>query len=126
MRRGLLSSRNRRPGRRHRRSTMRPNGIRLSGRHRLWFHGIFVVLFLSGALWWIFHNWVQVKGEFGPTPHPAEKWWLKLHGAAAMAALIVLGTLIPTHVKRGWRAQRYRTNGIFLVAVCLLLIGTGY
>src|SRR5262245_50421517 len=105
---------------------MRNRGIQLSRRHRTWFYGIFTALFLSGLLWWIFHNWFQTKGDFGLEPHPLEKWWLKLHGAAAMGALVVLGTLLPLHMKRAWHAGRNRSNGVSLILVCLMLIVSGY
>ena len=105
---------------------MRHDGIRLSGRHQWWFYGIFVTLFVSGLLWWVFHNWFQTNGEFGTTVHPSEKWWLKLHGAAAMGALVIFGTLLPTHVKRAWRARRNRGNGLLMLIVSGLLIVTGY
>ena len=59
-------------------------------------------------------------------PHPAEPWSLKLHGAAAMAILIILGTLLPTHVRFAWHARRNRPNGIALLAFFVLLVVTGY
>ncbi|MDB6171107.1 MAG: hypothetical protein JWL59_418 [Chthoniobacteraceae bacterium] len=64
--------------------------------------------------------------------HLEEEGWetvprlfLKVHGAAAMAALLVLGAL-SLHVKRGWKAQRNRLSGLFLLAVNAFLIATGY
>jgi hypothetical protein len=65
-------------------------------------------------------------GEFGEQPHPAEPWSLKLHGAAAMAILVILGTLLPTHVRFAWHARRNRPNGIMLISVFAFLILTGY
>ena len=53
-------------------------------------------------------------------------WMLKLHGAAAMAFLVALGILIPTHLKRAWQARRNRAYGGFFVTVIALLVLTGY
>lgn len=105
---------------------MRPDGLRLSPRHRAWLHGSFAVLFLSGAIWWILHRWFQVDAEFGPQPHPAQRWLLPLHGAAAMIALVVIGTLIPLHIKRGWQARLNRRNGFLQIAFIALLTVSGY
>lgn len=105
---------------------MRPDGLRLSARHRGWFHGTFLVLFASGAGWWVLHRWLQVQGDFGPQPHPAQRPLMLIHGAAAMLALVILGTLVPLHMKRGWRARLNRANGIMLIAFVGLLTLTGY
>ena len=105
---------------------MRPDGLRLSHRHRRWLHSTFAVLFLSGAIWWILHRWFQVDNGLGPVPHPAQHWLIPLHGAAAMVALIIIGTLIPLHMKRGWRAGLNRRNGITLIAFIVLLTLSGY
>ena len=61
-------------------------GIRLSRRHQRLLYGICGVLWATGALWLIFHYFLQVSGEFGETPHPLEPWWMRLHGLAAMLA----------------------------------------
>lgn len=105
---------------------MRPDGLRLSTRHRAWFHGTFAVLFLSGAGWWVLHRWFQAETEFGPQPQPGQRWLILLHGAAAMLALVIVGTLVPLHLKRGWRLRLNRANGVMLVSFVVLLIFSGY
>jgi hypothetical protein len=105
---------------------MRPDGLRLSGRHRAWLHSTFAVLFFSGTIWWVLHRWFQIDSGFGPQPHPAQRWLIPLHGAAAMLALVIVGTLIPLHIKRGWRARLNRPNGILLIGFVLLLTLSGY
>ena len=105
---------------------MRPDGLRLSGRHRAWLHGTFAVLFFSGAIWWVLHRWFQVDNGFGPQPHAAQRWLIPLHGAAAMLALVVVGTLIPLHIKRGWRARLNRLNGLTLITFVCILTASGY
>jgi hypothetical protein len=58
--------------------------------------------------------------------HPAEPWLLKAHGAAAMVSLIVLGTLLIVHVKRGWQSKLNRGSGTGLLSVFGVLIVSGY
>lgn len=43
-----------------------------------------------------------------------------------MLALVVVGTLIPLHIKRGWRARLNRPNGILLIGFVLSLTLSGY
>ena len=55
-----------------------------------------------------------------------QPWLLKIHGGAAMAFLVALGILIPTHIKRAWQVRRNRANGAFFVTVMGVLVVTGY
>ncbi len=105
---------------------MRRDGIQLTRRLRRWFYGVFGVLFLSGAGWLMLHTWGATTGEFGPEPHPLEPWLLRLHGAAAMAALVILGVLVPLHMRRGWLVRRNRISGASMVVLSGLLIITAY
>jgi len=43
-----------------------------------------------------------------------------------MAALLLFGTLLPLHIRRGWRARVNRGTGVVMVAAFCLLIATGY
>jgi len=105
---------------------MRSDSFRLSPRLRAWFYGTVGVLFITGVGWWFFDILGHGDGNFGEFAAIARVWLLKLHGAAATLTLIVLGTLIPLHVRRGWRANLNRTSGLAMSALCILLIVTGY
>ncbi len=100
--------------------------MHLSTRHQAWIYCTFGALFLTGALWLIFHYFVQVEGEFGPAIHPLEPWWMKLHGAAAMVLLFLLGTLLSSHMDSAWRIRRNLKTGIAFVSFNSILILTGY
>ena len=63
--------------------------------------------------------------KFGST-NPAENWLLKAHGAAAMLVLILLGTLLPLHMKFALRAGRNLRTGLTLFGVFSFLSVTGY
>ena len=105
---------------------MPPESIPFSPRLRNTFHVVFGLLFLSGAAWWALHRWGQVGGEFGPRPHPLEPWLIRLHGGTAMAVLVLLGLLLPVHVRRAWLVARNRVSGSVMLVLCLLLALSGW
>jgi hypothetical protein len=98
----------------------------LSSRYRLLVNATGLVLWASGVGWLLFHYFVRVKGEFGPTQSPYEPWWLKLHGAAAFLMLFTLGLLWGVHVLKGWASGSRRVSGVALLGLLLALTGTGY
>ena len=51
---------------------------------------------------------------------------MKLHGAGAMVILVILGTLLPSHIRFAWHARRNRPNGIALILFFGFLIVSGY
>jgi sulfite exporter TauE/SafE len=52
-------------------------------------------------------------------------WLMKIHGAAAMVALVLFGLLF-NHVRKGWKARKNRSSGLTLLLVILFLVVTGY
>ncbi len=106
--------------------TPRPDTIRLGSLQEGAVYLATAALVFSGALWLVLHYFMVKQGEFGPTPHPAEPWMLRIHGAAAMAGLIVYGSLLPIHVRRAWAVRRNVVLGISVICFMLLLTVTGY
>ena len=100
--------------------------IRLGEWHQAYLYGMGTVLILSGAMWLLFHYYVRIPGEFGPTLHPLEPWLLSIHGISAAAILIGFGSVMPGHVRRAWRAARNRNSGSIFFGVMLALTVTGY
>lgn len=100
--------------------------MRLTSRHRRWFYSASVLLFASGAAWLLFRFVLRRPGEFGDLPHPGEPWSMRVHGGAAMLFLVVLGTLVRSHILHGWRLGRNRCSGVGMVAIMFLLTLTGY
>lgn len=100
--------------------------MRLSTGHRKWLYWSGTALFATGAVWLVFHYFLRGHGDFGEVPHPLEVWWLRLHGACAMLMLIVLGSLLPLHVRRGWHQRKNLIPGCVVTGVALLLIVSGY
>lgn len=105
---------------------MQPDDARIGAVLRGWLYGVFGLLFFTGVGWMLLHALARTEGEFGSQPHPAESWSLRLHGAGAMAVLVILGILLPLHVRRGWRAGGNRLTGVIMVGSCLILTLTGY
>jgi hypothetical protein len=100
--------------------------MRLSRGHLRWVYASAILLFGTGALWLVFHYFVHVHGEFGERPHALEVWWLRLHGASALLMCIVLGSLLPVHIRRGWHQRKNLTPGITMAVIALLLVISGY
>jgi hypothetical protein len=82
----------------------------------------------------IAHYLLSSASPFDDAHHPSEPWWLRLHGAAAMAFLVVLGTILPGHAKRAWALRRNCTQqvrrniitGILMLSLVATLVLTGY
>lgn len=107
-------------------TTRRIESIRLGFWHQTSVYGATALLVVSGAVWLVLHFFMMTQGEFGETHHPLEIWMLKLHGGAAMAGLIIYGSLLPIHIRRAWAIRRNIYLGIGLVAIMLSLTITGY
>ena len=100
--------------------------IRFPHDHKRAIYGIVAALWLTGALWIVFHYFLRVPGDFGPQPHALEKWWLRLHGLAAFASLVMLGTVLPVHARRAWQLRKNRATGMSMKLISLWLALTGY
>lgn len=95
-------------------------------RHRYLVWPIVLGVWLSGALWLVFHDFLMRPGEFGLTAHPLEQWWLRAHGAFAFASLWLLGFLSVAHVGGRWAWRRQRRSGLVLLGIYVWLVVTGY
>ena len=101
----------------------RPDSIRLKRLQRYFLYAVLALLFLSGVAWAYWNYLAASPGDFETG---AKTWAMKIHGAAAMAILVLIGMLLTGHVRFAWRARRNRANGsVFLSAFAVLTI-TGY
>ena len=102
---------------------LRPDSIRLKRLQRYFLYAVLALVFLSGMAWAYWNYLVASPGDFEIS---AKAWAMKIHGAAAMAVLVLIGMLLNAHVRFAWRARRNRANGsVFLSAFAVLTI-TGY
>jgi hypothetical protein len=101
----------------------RPDSIRLKRLQRYFLYTVLALLFLSGVAWACWNYLAASPGDFETS---AKAWAMKIHGAASMAVLVLIGMLLTAHVRFAWRARRNRANGsVFLSAFAVLTI-TGY
>ncbi|KAF5409511.1 MAG: hypothetical protein Udaeo2_02940 [Candidatus Udaeobacter sp.] len=100
----------------------RPDSIRLKRSQRYFLYAVLALVFWSGVAW-AYWNYLRSPEDFQTN---AKSWAMKIHGAAAMAILVLIGMLLNGHVRFAWRVRRNRANGsIFLSAFAVLTI-TGY
>lgn len=102
------------------------SGVLLAPWHKRTLYGVATILWLSGALWLYFHYFGQTQGNYGPQNSALLSPTLKIHGAAAMAFLIALGSLLTTHVPLGWRQKIQRPSGASLLTASAVLILSGW
>jgi hypothetical protein len=86
-------------------------------------YGVLALLFFSGAAWAYWNILVSSPGDF---KMDAKAWAMKVHGAAAMAILVLIGMLLTGHVRFAWRARRNRGNGSLFLGTFGILTITGY
>jgi len=102
---------------------MKRTPIALSRRHQWWLYGTLVVLLITGVVWAALHYYFRTGEDEISVWEPR---LLKAHGAAAMLSLLMLGTLIPLHIKRAWHARKNRLSGALMIAWFVILTITGY
>lgn len=100
--------------------------IRFAASHKKFLYSVFSLLWMSGALWLVFHYFLRMPGDFGMAPHPAEIWWLRLHGLMVFVFLFVLGTVLPVHAQRAWQLRKNRQSGLLMKLLFLWLALSGY
>lgn len=102
---------------------------RLSRAQRRTLYASAAALVLSGLMWLSVHQlaWpVMSRASMEGLPSPWEPWLMKLHGAAMMVMLFMIGRISSTHVMRGLRLHWRVRDGIGLLVGAALLALTGY
>jgi hypothetical protein len=98
--------------------------VRLEPRFRAALYAVFAVLTVTGAVWLV--------ADWRKDPLEPDVWqeiaprMLMLHGGAAMVCLLLLGALVPLHVRRAWRSGRNRLTGPIMMTVNAVLIVTAF
>jgi len=100
--------------------------LRIPRLYRRVFYGFLALSLCSGVLFFIFNQWVEIEGEFGPQKHPLQAVLIRVHGAAAFFMLMSFGALLAAHIPHGWKSTRSRKSGIFIGTLALLQILLGY
>jgi len=100
------------------------NRVRRVQRRLLYLTGL--LLLATGAAWAVLHyvpDWLRIDERRAVEINAV---LLKVHGAAAMASLVLLGMMLVEHVGAGWRGERNKTSGIAILALVAVLVVTGY
>ena len=89
--------------------------VRLDPWFRRALYAALATLALTGAIW-LLADWR--KDPLAPDPwQEIAAEMLTLHGGTAMLTLMLLGALVPLHVRRAWRSGRNRMTGPAMLAV---------
>ena len=98
--------------------------LRLSPAFRNAIYATFAILFVSGAVWLVADSlkdsangelWQQIAATL-----------LMTHGGSAMVTLMMLGALVPVHMRYGWRGRKNLSTGIAMATVGAVLIVTAF
>jgi hypothetical protein len=108
------------------RAARHPHRFRLERWHRRCVYATGAALLLTGIGWLLLRYFMRPAGGFGETIHPLEPWAMKLHGAAAMAALFLVGAMLHTHIRRAIKNGINLATGCSMIATLLFLAVTGY
>jgi hypothetical protein len=98
--------------------------LRLKPSLRFSIYAAFAALFLTGA-GWLAADW-QKDISSDEIWQQAAAYLLMAHGGVAMATLLLLGALIPIHLRRAWRSDKNRVSGSIMAALNAVLIVTAF
>jgi hypothetical protein len=100
------------------------SALRLSPAFRNALYATFAILFLTGGVWLIADGLKDsANGEFW---QQIAATLLMTHGGSAMVTLMMLGALVPLHMRYGWRARKNLSTGIAMATVGAILIVTAF
>lgn len=83
-----------------------------------------VALVALSGLGWLLATWTDAETTSAATRSTAT-WLLRAHGIAAYGLLVAAGSVLPLHLRLGWRLGRNRWSGSALVGLLLVLAGSG-
>lgn len=104
---------------------MKRRGLQLSRRQRWSLYLAFLILLLTGLAW----AWLTRLDEAGDARGPwrdLKPSVMTIHGLVAAAFVLLLGMLLPIHVRHSWHARRNRANGVFFLSAVSILTLTGF
>ena len=104
---------------------MKRRGLQISRHHRRLLYTASLALFISGTAWaWIHH--LDQAGRANDDLVKLKQWLITIHGLSAMMFVLLLGTLLASHVRRAWHARKNQENGAFFLTAISLLTLSGY
>lgn len=107
-------------------AALRKASFKLERWQRRSVYATWLALLLTGLAWLVLRYFLRPVTEFGESVHPLEPWTIKLHGAAAMLSLFLVGSLLNLHIRRALKAGRNALTGWAMIATLAVLAFTGY
>ena len=98
--------------------------MRLEPRVRATLYVVTSVLFVTGTTWWVL-DWRDLLAV-GSTWRQTGSYLLMVHGGAAMLAMVLLGVLIPLHLRAAWPSRSSRGTGVLMIVSHAALIVTAF
>jgi hypothetical protein len=98
--------------------------VRPGSRQRQIMYAGTLLLLMSGLLWLLAHYALPLPED--AARHPAEPWAMRIHGAATLFGVAMLGSIWTTHVMPAWQRGSHRLSGGLLFGLWLLLALSGY
>lgn len=89
-------------------------------------YAVGAALLATGAAWAVLH---YAPSAVRLDERAAAAWaaaLMEVHGAAAMLALVLFGSLFSRHIAHGWRLSRNTASGSLMVGLLLALAVTGW
>jgi len=99
---------------------------RLGTFHRRALYWVAGTLFVTGVFWALLHYLPRQLGLDESSAMAGAAFTMKLHGAAAMLALVLIGTLVPGHISHGLENNINKASGIGMLFLLGLLVVSGY
>ena len=104
---------------------MKRRGLKLNRGHRWSLYAVGLVLLFTGLAWMGMHRLAEAD-DLRESWRGLKPAIMSVHGLAATAFVLLLGTLLPIHVRHAWHARRNRANGAFFLTAVSTLTITGY
>jgi hypothetical protein len=96
--------------------------LRIDPQFRWAIYIAFAVLFLTGAVWLV----ADALKESDEIWQQTAANLLMVHGGVAMLALMLIGALVPMHLRRAWSARKNRITGTVMATFNAVLIITAF
>lgn len=83
--------------------------------HRWAVYLILTLCAVTGLLWFVLRDVLSIA------PNSNDRIVLVLHGVSSFLALMAFGSVLPTHVRVTWKANKNRMSGLLVVAMLAVL-----
>ena len=104
---------------------MKTHPFQLADWHRRSLYLTGLTLLLTGAVWTWIHRLDEAR-EASDAMRSLKPWLLAAHGSVAPLFALLVGALIPVHVRVAWNAGRNRGTGMVILGVMGTLILSGH